>query len=72
MTWRDKSCEHCVFRVGPICRRFPPHVFRYGKCTYPPVEMDKPYVKDHGDFAPACAEYAESLDKPLETITEEA
>lgn len=24
MTWKNKTCERCAFRVGDECRRFPP------------------------------------------------
>lgn len=81
MTWKDKSCEHCVFRVGVECRRFPPSGKRNAtdntNSTYPTVKSGSEGIslidgyRYRVHIADACAEYAESLDKPLETITEE-
>lgn len=50
--WQTATCEKCMFRVGPVCRRFPPN------------NKDYPYVasKDEGRpiaYDDACAEYAE-------------
>lgn len=47
MTFKDKTCEKCCFRVGDECRRFPPPTI----------------VKEYSHFSSACAEYAESLEK---------
>lgn len=68
MTWKEKTCERCVFRVGVECRRFPPTASEGTalNANYPRVQQyfDKEYIH-------ACAEYAEIIDKPLEAITEE-
>jgi hypothetical protein len=67
MTWKDKSCEKCVFNVDGSCRRFPAF---FG--IYPPVskdinEMDFENKTFHlvTKYSLACGEYAESLDKPI-------
>lgn len=49
MSWKEKTCEKCKYRVGDSCRRFPP-----SGDDYP----DYPMVRMNSYFA-ACAEYAE-------------
>ena len=57
MTWRDKTCEKCAFRVGDECRRFPPD-----------YRDDYPNVKSYaGRYSLACAEYAELIEPPKTT-----
>lgn len=56
MTWRDKTCEHCVFRVGDECRRFPPTASE-GTA----LDANYPRVREYfnKDYMSACAEYSE-------------
>lgn len=70
MTWKDKTCEKCVFRVGPVCRRFPPSNY----CVADGIEssyMDSNHrlVFSHDEpwYFPACAEYAELIEPPKTT-----
>lgn len=69
MTWKDKTCERCAFRVGIECRRFPPSNF----CVVDGIEssyMDSDYrlVFYHEDqYYPACAEYSELIEPPKAT-----
>jgi hypothetical protein len=64
MTWKDKSCEKCVFRDDDMCKRFPPTVpgidINSTSAWYPEIQFDG------GEFQDACAEYAESLDRPVD------
>lgn len=52
-SWKSATCERCTFRVGVVCRRFPPS-----------NNKDYPYVAGKEDGMPiiyeqACAEYTE-------------
>lgn len=70
MTWRNKTCERCLFQVAGECRRFPPSCYAvvdgvdssYADSGFPSVQYSD------GVFTPACAEYAESLDDTGEFI----
>lgn len=77
MTWKEKTCEDCTFRVGDECRRFPPSVFTdvcgfddsNPQTMYPCVEFGKVSQDDEMYYPPACAEYAQVL-QPTITIKE--
>lgn len=53
MTWKDKTCEKCKYRVGDKCKRFPPSlrgiVIHGENVDYPVARM----------YDLACAEYTE-------------
>ena len=53
MSWKDKTCEKCVYRVLEWCRRFP-----FGVRKSEPYEIEdiKP-IK----YSDACAEYKEEI-----------
>lgn len=68
MTWKDKTCEKCIYREGMDCRRFPPvilhslnvrmensHVARYPLVTWQGLAD----TEKNGQFMDACAEYFE-------------
>lgn len=73
MTWRDKTCEKCVFRVGPVCRRFPPSNY----CVADGIESSYMYsnhrlvINQEYLCFPACAEYSEVIE-PSTTETKPA
>lgn len=55
-SWQDETCEHCEYRVGPSCRRFPPMT---GMASYPEVLRVDPLDKEKKNLLVklACAEY---------------
>lgn len=56
MIWKEKTCENCVFRVGFLCRRFPPNDYEPNKeVSYYPAIQDAA-----GEFNNACSEWKES------------
>ena len=61
MNWKEKTCKGCCFRVGVVCRRFPPVV----QNEYPYVTRIEPGLRY--SYLDACSEYAELL-QPTITI----
>ena len=72
-TWKDKTCEKCVFRVSGECRRFPPDtahgypgvadfIWEIDEITGAVIHMNK--AEKVSGYHAACAEYAESLNSP--------
>ena len=68
MSWKDKTCEGCLYRTGDVCSKSP---VRVGIMTYKekPSSLGVMYpntlVAD--GFKPACAEYAELIEPPKAT-----
>ena len=70
MTWKDKTCEECRYRVGMDCRRFPPQIlhsvnFKYNHMEFLPrypltVECGHHDDSKNGEFIAACAEFREA------------
>lgn len=56
MSWQDETCEHCLYRVGPSCRRFPP---AGPGSAYPEVLRVDPLDKEKKKLLVklACAEF---------------
>lgn len=52
MEWKDKNCENCEFKVGGICKRFPPDSDGYSSNIQ--------YLEDEPRYKSACAEYKEN------------
>jgi hypothetical protein len=57
-TFKEKTCQRCVYRVGSECRRHPPVVFMVDDDSlgsmYPPVEYE-----GGSKWNDACGEYEE-------------
>ena len=68
LTWVDRTCEDCRFRVDSSCRRFP-HNQKYDGFhqtfinIYPCVAQDRSVdflgLKMKVEYSPACAEWIE-------------
>jgi hypothetical protein len=56
--WKKKTCENCGFRIGSLCRRFPPCLGAYTNVKY-----ETKAKKENGEslmvYFSACAEYKE-------------
>ena len=58
MTWRDKTCEDCAFRVDRVCRRFPQPLNVHDNGRRFDVDRGFYDVKVTSTYLAACAEHA--------------
>ena len=69
-TWRDKTCQHCIYRKDTECRINPPTSIQSGYRMIPhypivfiPAHTDRGYLMDPVDkpdyYTEACAKYKE-------------